>query len=106
MSAEYSDIALLYEIPAKEMLLNVYFPYMKNTFLDMFFYYFDNSMITISAVVFLYTSRTMPYSLMLKNFEGSMEYLSKSSAVSLVILLTNVCVFLLTSLLKRVRIYT
>lgn len=106
MSAEYSDIALLYEIPAKEMLLNVYFPYMKNTFLDMFFYYFDNSMITISAVVFLYTSRTMPYSLMLKNFEGSMEYLSKSSAVSLVIALTNVCVFLLTSLLKRVRIYT
>lgn len=103
MSPEYSDIACLYEIPAKEMFLYVYFPYMKNTFLDMFFYYFDNSMITISAVVFLYTSRTMPYSLILKNFEGSMEYLSKSSAVSLVILLTNLCVFSLTSFLKRMK---
>ena len=103
MSPEYLDIAHLYEIPAKEMFWSVYLPYMKNTFLDMFFYYFDNSMITISAVVFLYTSRTMPYSLVLKNFEGSMEYLSKSSAVSLVILLTNLCVFLLTSLLKNLR---
>lgn len=103
MSPEYLDIAHLYEIPAKEMFWSVYLPYMKNTFLDMFFYYFDNSMITISAVVFLYTFRTMPYSLVLRNFEGSMEYLSKSSAVSLVILLTNLCVFLLTSLLKNLR---
>lgn len=102
MSPEYSDIAYLYEIPAKEMFLDVYFPYMKNAILDMFFYYFDNSMITISAVVFLYTSSTMPYSLILKNFEGSMEYLSKSSAVSLVILVTNLSVFVLTSLLKKV----
>lgn len=103
MSPEYLDIAYLYDIPVKEMFLNVYFPYMKNTFLDMFFYYFDNSMITISAVVFLYTSRTMPYSLALKNFEGSMEYLSKSSAISLVILLTNLCVFSLTSFLKKTK---
>lgn len=103
MSPEFSDIAYLYEIPAKEMFLKVYFPYMKNTFLDMFFYFFDNSMITISAVVFLYTSRTMPYSLILKNFEGSMEYLSKSSAVSLVILLTNLFVFAFTSFFKRTR---
>lgn len=103
MSPEYLDIAYLYEIPRKEMFLKVYFPYMKNTFLDMFFYYFDNSMITISAVVFLYTSKTMPYSLVLKNFEGSVEYLSKSSAVSLLILLTNLCVFSLTSFLKRME---
>lgn len=100
MNPKYKDIAYLYGIPRIRMFLDVFLPYMKNTILDIFFFFFSNSMITISAVVFLYTSRTMPYVLMLNHFEGSMEYLSKSAAVSLIILLTNLFVFIMMSFLK------
>lgn len=101
MSAEYDELAQLYGIPKRRMFIDVYIPYMQSTILDISFYFFANSMITISGVVFLYTSRTMPYSLILNNFEGSLEYLSKSSAVSLIIFLTNLCAFAITSILKR-----
>jgi len=100
MSPEYTDIAQLYGIYTRHMFFEVYLPYMRNTCLDMFFYYFANAMITISAVVFLYTNRTMPYAVILNNFEGSIAYLSKSASVSLVILLTNAAVYILISKLK------
>lgn len=103
MDPRYEDIAYLYEIPRKRMFVDVYLPYMRNTILDMFFFFFSNSMITISAVVFLYTSRTMPYALLLNYFEGSMEYFSRSAAVSLIILLTNLLVFIITTFLKYRR---
>jgi len=101
ISPEYEDISCLYGISKKRMFIDVYLPNLRSTILDMFFCFFSNSMITISAVVFLYTSSTMPYSLILNRFEGSVEYLSKSSAVSLVILFTNLAAFILTSYLKK-----
>ena len=100
MDPKYEDIAYLYEISRTRMFLDVYLPYMRNTILDMFFFFFSNSMITISAVVFLYTARTMPYVLLLNHFEGSMEYFSRSAAVSLIILLTNLFAFIIMSFLK------
>ena len=57
LSPEYEDIILLYDIPTKKKVFDVLIPYLKNTLLDMFFYFFSNSMITISAVAFLATSK-------------------------------------------------
>ena len=54
MSPEYEDLSQLYGIPKKRMFLDVYLPNMRGTILDMFFYFFSNSMITISAVVCVY----------------------------------------------------
>ena len=89
---EVEDAMNLFNIKKHKRILDIYFPYMKSTLLDMFMYYFTNSMITISAVVFLYTSRTMTYALVLGSFEGGLEYLSKSASITIIIFLTNIFV--------------
>ena len=48
-------------------------------------------MITISAVTFLFTVRTMPLSLLINNYEGNM-LLGEAAIVSLIILFFNLIV--------------
>lgn len=93
-SPEVEDAMTLFNIQKQKQILDIYFPYMKSTLLDMFMYYFTNSMITISAVVFLYTSRTMTYALVLSSFEGGLEYLSKSASITIIIFMTNIFVLI------------
>ena len=57
----------------------------------MFSYFFINSMITISAVTFLYNASTMPISLLINNYEGNMM-LGEAAIVSIIILFINLFV--------------
>lgn len=100
-SPEYDDILQLYGISTISKTIDVIIPYLKNTLLDMFFFIFTNSMITISAVAFLFSSHTMPYALLLNSFEGGIEYLGKSAAISLIIMTTNLVFFILINSLKN-----
>lgn len=101
LGKEMEDLIKLYGIPQKHAVYEIYIPCLYTTICDMFFFFFVNAMITISAVVFLYTSRTMPYAVILNNFEGNLEYLNKTSAISCIILLTNIFAFGVNMLMKK-----
>lgn len=66
------------------ILRDVFIPQTRSTWLEMFSYFFVNSMMTISAVAFLATAPTKPLSLMINQFEGQMM-LEAAAFVSLLI---------------------
>ena len=56
---------------------------------EMLTYFFVNSMVTISAITFLFNTKTMPLSLLINNYEGNMM-LGEAAIISLIILFFNV----------------
>lgn len=76
-------------------LIRITLPNAKQTLIEMLSYYFINSMVTISAVIFLVSSKTMLITTKIKEF----QYFSRFSDVfilSLLILITNLMVKVLT----------
>ena len=49
----------------------------------------------------LYTTKTMPITIVLNNFEGSLEYINKSAAISFIILFTNIIMFISNAIMKK-----
>ncbi len=82
------DVAKSLGISKMRMLFSVYIPSTLPTIVEMYSYYFVNAMITISAVSFLYTFRTIPLSLMITQFE-SQSFIEGTALVSLLILVLN-----------------
>lgn len=82
------------------MIFDVIIPQSRATMLEMFSYFFVNSMMTISAVSFLATVRTKPLSLMISQFEGQVLY-ECAAVVSLLILLSNVLVKILVYFINK-----
>lgn len=82
------DVAKTLGISRIRMLLNVYVPSTLTTIVEMYSYYFVNAMITISAVSFLYTFRTIPLSLMIPQLD-SQSFIEGTALVSLMILMLN-----------------
>lgn len=87
-----------YEVVAKtccikplRIIIDVIIPCTKKTIREMFAYFFVNSMITISAVAFLFNTKTMPLSLMINQYEGNLM-LGEAAIVSLAILVFNIIV--------------
>lgn len=79
---------------------DVILPKVRHTLFEMFTYFFVNSMMTISAVSFLAPPSPKPVALMINQFEA--QLLMESAAfVSLLILLVNLAVKLLTALVKK-----
>lgn len=76
----------------------VIIPQCKYTLLEMFYYFFVNSMMTISAVSFLANVSTKPISLMIGQFEAQMLY-ECAAVISLIILVANVVVKILVTYL-------
>lgn len=82
------------------VIRDVILPKVRFTLLEMFVYFFVNSMMTISAVSFLAPPAPKPVALMLNQFEA--QLLMESAAfVSLVILLINVILKVTVALLRR-----
>ena len=84
------DVAQSLGISRMRMLLRVYIPSTMSTIVEMYSYYFVNSMITISAVSFLVSFRTMPLSLLIPQLE-SQSFIEGTALVSLLILMINLC---------------
>jgi iron(III) transport system permease protein len=82
------------------ILKDVLVPQTKLTIIEMFSYFFVNSMMTISAVSFLSTVYTKPVSLMMSEFEVQM-HIEGSAFVSLLILGCNFMLKFLVYGLKR-----
>ena len=91
VNPNFEAVAKTCNISKFRIIMDVIIPCTKKTIREMFSYFFVNSMVTISAVTFLFNTRTMPLSLLINNYEGSMM-LSEAAIISLIILLINITV--------------
>lgn len=82
------DVAASLGISRVRLLTSVYIPSTRATIVEMYSYYFVNSMITISAVSFLINFRTLPLSLLIPQLE-SQSFVEGTAFVSLLILIIN-----------------
>lgn len=91
LDKEFERVSLSMGIPWYKTFFNVTFPMCLESILEILFYYFVNSMVTISALVFLYTSNLSLLSIAVINLDDTGE-IAKASAMSIIILLTNVII--------------
>ena len=82
------------------IIRDVIIPSSKDTILEMISYFFVNSMITISAVSFLFNTDIMPISLLINQYEGQLMY-EESAIISITILFINLLFKFVISILKK-----
>lgn len=75
-------------IPRRGIIRRVLLPGSVSTLIEMFSYFFLNSMITISAVAFLFSFSNQPLSILITTYEKSGNY-EMQSVVSFLILILN-----------------
>lgn len=100
VNSNYEDVAKTCNISMFRIIKDVIIPCTKKTIREMFAYFFVNSMVTISAVTFLFNTRTMPLSLLINNYEGNMM-LGEAAIISLIILIFNLIVKGIVYLINR-----
>ena len=91
VNPNYEVVAKTCNISLFKIIKDVIIPCTKKTIREMISYFFVNSMITISAVTFLFNTKTMPLSLLINNYEGNMM-LGEAAIISLIILIFNVII--------------
>ena len=100
VNPNYELVAKTCNISIYRIIKDVIIPCTKKTIREMFSYFFVNSMITISAVTFLYNTRNMPLSLLVNKYEGNMM-LGEAAIISLIILIINIIIKLTIYLINR-----
>jgi len=91
LNRNLEDVGRTLGVGRFRIIRDVIIPQTKITLLEMFSYFFVNSMITISAVSFLNTVRNRPVSLMITQFEAQL-FLEGAAFVSVLILGCNLFV--------------
>lgn len=89
MNKEYEIVGESLGINRTKIFVQVLIPNSIGTIIEMFSYFFLNSMITISAVAFLCTYKNQPLSILITTFEKTGNY-EMQAVVSLSILLINI----------------
>ena len=102
VNPNFEAVAKTCNIPAFKLMKDVIIPCTKKTIREMFAYFFVNSMVTISAIAFLFNVDTMPLSLLINNYEGSMM-LGEAAIVSLIILIFNLTIKGIFYLINRIE---
>lgn len=100
VNPNYEVVAKTCHISVFRIIKDVIVPCTKKTIREMFTYFFVNSMITISAVTFLFNTRNMPLSLLINQYEGNMM-LGEAAIISLIILMINIIVKMVFYLVNR-----
>lgn len=100
VNPNFEVVAKTCHISRFKIIKDVIVPCTKNTIREMFSYFFINSMITISAVAFLFNTKTMPMSLLINTYEEDF-LLGEAAIISLIILLINIIVKLIIYFLNR-----
>ncbi len=93
------DVGLTLGISRRAIIMDVILPKVKWTLLEMFSYFFVNSMMTISAVAFLAPPSPKPVALMINQFEAQL-LIENAAFVSLLILVVNLTMRGIVYLLK------
>jgi iron(III) transport system permease protein len=99
LNENLEDVGQTLGIGKLRIIANVIIPQNFFTLIEMFAYFFVNSMMTISAVSFLATTANKPIALMITQFEAQMQ-LEAAAVVSLAILGVNLIVKGIAYLIK------
>ncbi len=91
LDPEYEMVSDSLQVPFTRTLWKVTIPLCKHTIIQMAVYYFINSMVTISAVVFLYTPITRLASITVMNMNDAGDILP-ATAMCIIIFVMNLCV--------------
>ena len=100
VDSNFEVVAKTYNISSFKIIKDVIIPCTKKTIREMVCYFFVNSMITISAVTFLFNTRTMPLSLLINTYEGNM-LLGEAAIISIIILFFNIIAKSVVYLINR-----
>lgn len=101
LDKEFERVSLSIGIPWYKTFIHVTLPMCMDAVLEIFFYYFVNSMVTISALVFLYTSNLNLLAVAVVNLDDVGE-IAKASAMSVVILGTNIVIKIIYQIILKV----
>ena len=82
------------------IIKDVILPQSKETIVEMFSYFFVNSMMTISAVSILAGTGNKPLSLMINQFQD-LGYMECAAVIAILILAVNVLMKLIVRLIKK-----
>lgn len=91
LNSNLGAVASTLGIGKLQLLLGILLPQCRRTVLEMFSYFFVNSMMTISAVSFLFNTDNKPIALMINQFEAQAQ-MEAAAVVSLLILTVNIAV--------------
>ncbi len=100
LNNNFEIVGLTFGINRFRIIKDVIIPNSIDTLLEMISYFFVNSMITISAVSFLFNTKIMPVSLLINQYEGQLMY-EEAAIVSLFILIINLLFKGLIGILKN-----
>lgn len=89
INSDYEVIGETLGIGKGRIIRKVLIPNSASTLIEMFSYFFLNSMITISAVAFLCTYDNQPLSILITTYEKNSNY-EMQSVISLIILVMNI----------------
>ncbi len=91
MNQNLEHVGLTLGINRFRIVRDVILPQSKATLIEMFSYFFVNSMMTISAVSFLANARTKPISLIIEQFNAQGNY-EIAAVIAIIILFANISV--------------
>ena len=101
LNEHLESVGLTLGVSRPRIFRDVIIPQCLGTILETFSYFFVNSMITISAVVFLANTVTKPVSLLITQYEAQSAFLGCTAFVSLMILGCNLVLKAAIFLIKR-----
>ena len=91
LDQEFENVSESMRVPQWKTLLRVTVPLSLPAILEIFMYFFVNAMVTVSAVVFLYSAQFRIASIAITHMEESGDF-NQAAAMSLLILFINVLV--------------
>ena len=101
LNENLEDVGHILGIKRSKIIFNVILPQSKYTLIEMFSYFFVNSMMTISAVSFLATPSNKPISLLINQFEAY-NMMECAAVVALLILGTNIIMKGIVHIIKTI----
>ena len=100
LDREYELVAKSINIPFYKVFFYVTLPMSITSILEVAVYYFVNSMVTVSALIFLYIPQTQTASISILKLE-EIGYIGPSAAMAVLVFLTNIIVKLLYELTTK-----
>lgn len=100
LDREYETVSESLKVPFYRTFMRITVPMSVNAVLEMLTYYFTNAMITVSAVVFLYTPLTKVASVVVLNADGAGNE-AEACAICMVIMAINLAVRFVYELINK-----
>lgn len=98
MNSSFETTAKLLGDTYLKTIIRIITPNLKSTLFEVFSYYFTNSMVTISGVIFLTSAKTMVITTKIKELQHYAKF-DEIFVLSILILITNLCAKLIFKLL-------